>query len=66
MNRDIMEGKWTEMKGKVQQQWGKLTDDDLDMIEGKRKELVGRIQKRYGYQMDKAEKEVDDFLNHYQ
>ena len=66
MNRDIMEGNWTEFKGKVQKQWGKLTNDDLDMIEGRRKELVGHIQKRYGYAMDKAEKEVDDFLNLYQ
>ena len=66
MNRDVMEGNWTEFKGKVQQQWGKLTNDDLDQIEGRRKELVGRIQKRYGYAMDKAEKEVDDFLQLYQ
>jgi uncharacterized protein YjbJ (UPF0337 family) len=66
MNRDMMEGKWTELKGKAQQQWAKLTQDDLDMVEGKRKELVGRIQQRYGYQMDRAEKEVDDFLKLYQ
>ena len=66
MNRDIMEGNWTEFKGKVQQQWGKLTNDDLETIEGKRKELVGHLQKRYGYAMDRAEKEVDDFLKLYQ
>jgi uncharacterized protein YjbJ (UPF0337 family) len=66
MNRDIMEGNWTELKGKVQKHWGKLTNDDLDIIEGKRKELVGHIQKRYGYAMDRAEKEVEDFLKLYQ
>ena len=37
MNSDIIQGNWTELKGKVQKQWGKLTDDDLDKIEGKRK-----------------------------
>lgn len=46
MNR--VEGDWKEFKGKVQQQWGKLTNDDLDVIEGKRTELAGRLQQRYG------------------
>lgn len=63
MNSDIIQGNWTELKGKVQKQWGKLTDDDLDKIEGKRKELVGRVQKRYGYAMDQAEKEVNSFFD---
>jgi uncharacterized protein YjbJ (UPF0337 family) len=63
MNRDIIEGNWMQLKGKVQQQWGKLTGDDLDKIEGKQKELVGRIQERYGYAKDRAEKEVNDFID---
>jgi uncharacterized protein YjbJ (UPF0337 family) len=63
MNSDIIQGNWTELKGKVQKQWGKLTDDDLDKIEGKRKELVGRVQKRYGYAMGQAEKEVNSFFD---
>jgi uncharacterized protein YjbJ (UPF0337 family) len=62
MNSDIIQGNWTELKGKVQKQWGKLTNDDLDVIEGKRKELVGKVQQRYGYARDHAEKEVDSFL----
>lgn len=62
MNSDIIQGNWTQLKGKVQKQWGKLTNDDLDVIEGKRKELVGRVQERYGYAKDQAEKEVDTFL----
>ncbi|NKX03949.1 CsbD family protein, partial [Alteromonadaceae bacterium A_SAG6] len=44
MNSDRIEGNWKEMKGKVQQKWGKLTDDDLDVIDGRREELVGKIQ----------------------
>jgi uncharacterized protein YjbJ (UPF0337 family) len=62
MNSDIMQGNWTELKGKVQKQWGKLTNDDLDQIEGDRKQLVGRVQQRYGYARDQAEKEVDSFM----
>ena len=46
MNWDRVEGNWKEFKGKVQQQWGKLTSDDLDVIEGKRQELAGRLQQR--------------------
>lgn len=48
-------------KGKVKEQWGKLTDDDMTIIEGKRDQLVGKIQERYGYQKDQAEKEVDSW-----
>ena len=47
MNWDIVEGKWREMKGSVQAQWGKLTDDDIDEIEGNREKLAGKIQAEY-------------------
>ena len=63
MNWDRIEGNWMEFKGKAQQQWGKLTNDDLDVIEGKRVELSGRLQQRYGYAKDQAEKEIDTWLN---
>jgi uncharacterized protein YjbJ (UPF0337 family) len=49
--------------GKVQKQWGKLTNDDLDVIEGDRKELCGRLQQRYGYAKEQAEREIDTWLN---
>lgn len=64
MNWDQAKGNWKQFKGQVQQQWGKLTDDDLDVIEGKREELVGRIQKRYGYEKERVEQEVDEFCEH--
>ena len=62
MNWDRIEGNWKQFTGKVQQQWAKLTDDDLQMVQGKREELVGRIQERYGYAKDQASREVDDWL----
>ncbi len=62
MNWDRVEGDWKQIKGKVQQQWGKLTDDDLDVIEGKRTELAGRLQERYGYAKDEAEKQIDSWM----
>ena len=61
MNSDTLKGQWTELKGKAKQQWGKLTDDDLDRIEGKRDELVGKIQQAYGHTREDAEREVREF-----
>jgi len=61
MNWDTIKGQWTQVKGKVREQWGKLTDDDLDTIAGKKDQLVGKLQERYGYAKEKAQKEVDDF-----
>ena len=58
MNKDRMEGNWLQFKGKVKEQWGKLTDDDLDVIAGKRDQLLGRIQERHGLSKDEAEKQV--------
>lgn len=61
MNTDIIEGNWKQLKGKLQQKWGKLTDDDIDVIEGRRVELAGRIQERYGITRDEAEKQVKEW-----
>lgn len=63
MNSDRIEGNWKEMKGKVQQKWGKLSNDDMDVIDGRREELVGKIQQAYGKSREEAEKEVDEYLN---
>ena len=51
------------IKGKVKEQWGKLTDDDLDVIAGKQDQLEGRLQQRYGYAKDQAKKEVNDWYD---
>ena len=59
MNWDQIEGQWKQLKGRAQQKWGKLTNDDLNVIEGSRDQLVGKIQHRYGVARDQAEKEVD-------
>jgi uncharacterized protein YjbJ (UPF0337 family) len=63
MNKDIVKGHWTEIKGKLKQQWGKLTDDDIVKMEGNYEELRGKLQKAYGYQKEQAEREIDTFLD---
>ncbi|KAA8921225.1 MULTISPECIES: CsbD family protein [Gammaproteobacteria] len=61
MNKDIIAGKWTQLKGKIKAQWGDLTDDDFDVAEGNTQYLAGKLQERYGWARDRAEKEVHAF-----
>jgi uncharacterized protein YjbJ (UPF0337 family) len=61
MNWDRTEGNWKQFKGKVQCQWGKLTDDEVDRIEGHRERLVGKVQERYGIAREEAERQVKDW-----
>ena len=63
MNWEQIEGKWTQMKGSVKQQWGKLTDDDLDYIAGSRDKLVGKLQERYGLAKEEANENADNWYN---
>ena len=61
MNEDTLKGQWTQLKGAVREQWGKLTNDDVDQIQGKSEQLVGKIQERYGIARDEAQKQVDSW-----
>ena len=62
MNSDRIEGNWKEVSGKLQKNWGKLTDDDLDEVRGSRKELEGKIQQKYGKTKEEVKKEIDKFF----
>lgn len=61
MNKDIIAGKWTQLKGKAQAKWGDLTDDVFDVAEGDSTYLAGKLQERYGWERERAEQEVRDF-----
>jgi uncharacterized protein YjbJ (UPF0337 family) len=63
MNQLQLKGNWNIAKGKLKQQWGDLTDDDLDYTEGRKDELVGRIQKRTGQSREAVEKAIEDAIN---
>jgi uncharacterized protein YjbJ (UPF0337 family) len=60
-----IKGSWTQTKGAVKEQWGKLTDDDLLEIQGRRDQLVGKIQTRYGISHEEAEAQVSGWERHY-
>jgi len=62
MNDDTLKGQWKQLKGSVREQWGKLTNDDVDQIEGQSEQLVGKVQERYGIAKDEARRQVDSWL----
>ena len=55
-----MKGSWNEIKGKLKQKYGQLTDDDLIFADGKEDELLGRLQKRLGRTKDELRAEIGD------
>ena len=59
MNRDTLKGQWTQLKGQVRKQWGKLTDDEVDQIQGDSEILMGKLQQRYGYTREQAQREIE-------
>jgi uncharacterized protein YjbJ (UPF0337 family) len=61
MNNDRIAGNWKQMKGKIKEQWGKLTDDEIDQLEGKSDQLAGKLQERYGIARDEAERQAREF-----
>jgi uncharacterized protein YjbJ (UPF0337 family) len=65
MNKDTIEGNWKQFKGKVKEQWGRLSDDSLDVIAGKRDQLAGKLQESYGITKDEAERQIVEFEDRY-
>ena len=63
MDWNRVEGNWKQVKGKVKEKWGQLTDDDLDTIAGRRDQLEGKIQERYGIAKDQVKKDIDSWYN---
>ena len=62
MNIEQVKGNWLQLKGKVKETWGDLTDDELDQISGNMDQLNGALQKHYGKSKEEAQKEIDQFL----
>ncbi len=59
MNWDQIEGKWKQLTGAAREQWGKLTDNDVQTLTGKKDQLVGTIQERYGIAKAEAEAQAE-------
>lgn len=63
MNEEIAKGKLIQLKGKLKEKWGKLTNDDITSINGQKDQLIGKLQEKYGRTKEEARKEVNDFLS---
>ena len=61
MTHDIVKTKWSQLGGKLQAKWSKLTDDDVNRAEGHREYLVDRLRERYGISREKADVQVKEF-----
>jgi uncharacterized protein YjbJ (UPF0337 family) len=60
VNWDIIKGKWTQLKGELRKQWGRLTDDEWDQIAGDREKLIGKLQEHYGWSREEAERRAEE------
>ncbi len=63
MNKEQVKGNWQIFKGKVKEQWGKLTDDDVDVAEGKLDQLAGKVAVKYGIAKEEAHKKLEKLSN---
>jgi uncharacterized protein YjbJ (UPF0337 family) len=63
MNDDILKGQWRQVQGNIRENFGKLTDDDMEQVNGNLQTLMGKIQERYGYTKEQASQEWDRFWN---
>ncbi|WP_159727153.1 CsbD family protein [Methylosinus sp. Ce-a6] len=62
MEWNQLEGNWKQIKGKIKEKWGDLTDDDLTKIQGSREQFEGELQKRYGKSKEAIRQDVDNWL----
>jgi uncharacterized protein YjbJ (UPF0337 family) len=61
MNKDQVAGQWKQVKGKIKEQWGKLTDNEIDQLQGNGEQLAGKLQEHYGLAREDAERQARDF-----
>jgi uncharacterized protein YjbJ (UPF0337 family) len=66
MHRDIAEGQWTQLKGRIRQQWSRLTEDEVERLQGSYERLIGKVQEKYGKAREDASREVNQFLDKFE
>ncbi len=62
VDKNVLAGKWKRVRGKVREEWGKLTKHDLERAKGRVEQLVGRVQEGYGSTRLRAKREVEGFV----
>jgi uncharacterized protein YjbJ (UPF0337 family) len=62
VNKNLVNGNWNEIKGRIQGAWGKLTDDELETAKGDVTKVAGLIQQKYGSMQEDARKKLNDWF----
>lgn len=62
MNKEILEGKWDQIKGELKSKWADLTEDEIMKTQGNSQAILGLLKERYGMEKDKALEELNSFL----
>jgi uncharacterized protein YjbJ (UPF0337 family) len=60
MNQDQMQGKFKQLRGKIKETWGRLSDDDVALANGKMDQFLGKVQQTYGLTKEAAQKRYDE------
>ena len=60
LNKDVIRGQWSQIKGSLKEKWGKLSDKDLEKFEGNFDSIKGKLQSLYGYSKERATSEIDE------
>ena len=58
MNKEQLDGKWIQFKGKLKETWGKMTDSDLDLYNGKQEQFYGKLKEHYGIAKEEAQERI--------
>lgn len=61
MNKEQIEGNWDQLKGKIRETWGNLTDDDIESFKGKKDQFFGKLKESYGIGKEDAENQISKF-----
>ena len=62
MNQDLINGKWTEIKGEIRKMWGDVTGDELEQSKGNLTSIAGLIQQKYGHQKEEVSSKLDQIV----
>ncbi len=62
VNKNVLAGKWKQVRGKVREEWGKLAKRDLERVKGRVEQLAGRVQESYGSTRMRARRGMDSFI----
>jgi uncharacterized protein YjbJ (UPF0337 family) len=62
LNENIIEGKWSMVKGQIRKAWGELTDDEVEQTKGNISKITGLVQQRYGENQESIRRRINSFL----